>query len=253
MYYFWYNLGMDISEEAIQCIKKSKKQIFEQFASDKIYRPFDVPVTFFMAGSPGAGKTEYSKNFIKNINQIIFEKENTDFPIVRIDADEFRTLCPGYNGNNSHLFQKATALAVNKLYDYALAKKYNILMDGTFSSDKYPEENIKRALNRGREVVIIYIYQDPIIAWDFTLKREKLEGRKITLEVFIDDFFKAKENVIKIKELYKNKVNIVLIKKDYNNAIEKIWLNVESIDNYVEFEYTKKSLHDRLKDIKLKI
>ena len=172
---------------------------------------------------------------------------------MRIDADEFREFCPGYNGNNSHLFQGATALAVNKLYDYALVKKYNVLIDGTFSSYKYAEENIKRALKREREVYIIYVYQNPPVAWDFTLKREKLEGRKINLEVFIDDFFRAKENVNKIKEIYKNRVNVILIKKDYNNIVEKTWLNIDNIDNYIKFEYTKELLYNELKDIKLKI
>lgn len=238
---------MDISEEAIKYIKNNKKQIYEQFASEKTYRAFEVPVTFFMAGSPGAGKTEYSKNFIKNVNQVM------DFPIVRIDADEFRELCPAYSGSNSHLFQGATALAVNKLYDYVLEKRYNVLVDGTFSSYKYAEENIKRALKKRREVYLFYIYQDPLVAWNFTLKREKIDGRKITLEVFIEDFFKAKDNVVKIKKLYKEKINIVLIKMDVDNNVEKIWLNKEDIDNYIKFIYTRESLYQLLKNIILKI
>ena len=63
----------------------------------------------------------------------------------------------------------------------------------------------------------------------------------------------VKENVNKIKEIYKNRVNVILIKKDYNNIVKKTWLNIDNIDNYIKFEYTKELLYNELKDIKLKI
>lgn len=47
----------------------------------------------FMAGSPGAGKTEAVQTFTAlNPNLCV------------IDADRFRTFFPGYNGNNSDKF-----------------------------------------------------------------------------------------------------------------------------------------------------
>ena len=238
---------MNISEEAILCIKKLAKsgELYDIYASKEKFRSFSMPSTFFMAGSPGAGKTEASKNFIKNVN------EKIDFLVVRIDADEIRNLCPGYTGSNSHLFQGAVSLGVNKLYDYVLRKKYNVVLDSTFSSYQYAESNVKIALDKKREVHIIYIYQDPKIAWEFTQKRERLENRKITLDVFVDDFIKDKENVNKIKEIFGGKIKISLIKKDYNNGIEKLWVNIDKVDNYIKFEYNKKSLYNVIKDIKI--
>ena len=56
------------SEDAKEFIKKNKSLLFEKFASDKIYKPNDKPISLFMAGSPGAGKTEYSKRFIKKFD-----------------------------------------------------------------------------------------------------------------------------------------------------------------------------------------
>lgn len=70
------------------------------------------PVSIFMAGSPGAGKTEVSKELVKEF----------DRKPMRIDADELRALCPDYVGTNAHLFQKAANKAINVLYDYALKK-----------------------------------------------------------------------------------------------------------------------------------
>jgi hypothetical protein len=55
-------------------------------------------------------------------------------------------------------------------------------------------------LDKGRKVAIFYIYQDPLIAWKFTQIREKVEGRYIPKEAFIDAFFNAKENVEKMKK-----------------------------------------------------
>ncbi|MCK5212143.1 zeta toxin family protein [Candidatus Parcubacteria bacterium] len=110
---------------------------------------------------------------------------------------------------------------------------------------------MKRAISRDREVDVYYIYQNPVIAWEFTLKREKIENRKITLDVFVEDFFKAKENVNEVKHIFKKKVNIHLIKKDYNNGIEKYWINIDKIDNYIKFVYTQDSLYNTLREIKL--
>ena len=233
---------MGISENAVQYIKElsKNKELFEKISSDWEFMPFETPLTFFMAGSPGAGKTEVSKRFIENLNK------KGDFPIVRIDADEVREICPGYTGENAHLFQEAAALGVNKLYDHVLKKKYNALVDGTFSSLKYAQNNIERALARKRKVVIFYVYQNPFIAWEFTIKRERLEQRKITPEVFVEDFFAARNNVMTIKKKFKTKVTLGLIKKDYQHNIQDYLPDIGSIDDFVEFEYDKDTLYQQI-------
>lgn len=236
----------DISKNAIDFIYKmaKDKELYRVFMDGDYYKSSDIPQTFFMAGSPGAGKTEWSKNFVKEISKI-------DDLIVRIDADEIRELCPGYNGANSHLFQGATSVGVNKLYDYALKKRLNVLLDSTFSSYKYAESNIRRAIDKKRDVDIFYIYQEPVIAWEFTQKREKLENRKITIETFINDFISAKENIEKVKEIFKDKIKLTVIKKDYNNDLDKTWINVANIDSYVKFDYTSESLYELIKNVKI--
>jgi len=234
------NYGIDYIRQLVKT-----KELYKIFAADTSYMAYSTPTTFFMAGSTGAGKTETSIRFIKNINQTL------NFPIVRIDADEIREKIPGYNGQNAHLYQQASILGVNKLYDYVNKKGFNVLMDGTFRNKKYAMENIQRAINKGREVYVIYIYQEPTRAWEFTLKREKLQNRKITKDIFIDSFISSKDNVNEIKQIFKTKVNIILIQKDYYNNDEKFWLNIDKIDNYIKFDYTKDSLNDIIKDIKV--
>lgn len=67
-----------LSEAAYKWVSRHREDIIKKFASADIYMPDTRPITVFMAGSPGAGKTEISKSFIKTFEQ----------PPVRIDADE---------------------------------------------------------------------------------------------------------------------------------------------------------------------
>lgn len=247
---------MDVAEEAISFVKKNKKEIIKKFADSSKHKAFQAPISFFMAGSPGAGKTEVSKYFIdlveKSINQKAKEEGlDESFTIVRIDGDEIREMLPGYTGTNSHLFQGAISKGVNQLYDYVLDKKFNALVDGTFSSEKYAMENIKRSIDKNRRVNILYVYQDPLKAWELTRAREAKEGRMISLDVFVDDFFKAKENVNKVKKLYGNKIEVDFIQRDFEKNIIKFEINIDSIDSYLNIDYTKDSLMEKLKKFEI--
>lgn len=82
------------SEQAKLFIKQHADLLIETFANPKIYLEDAHPVSLFMAGSPGAGKTEISKRLIEKFSN----------KPVRIDADEIRELIPGYTGANSYLF-----------------------------------------------------------------------------------------------------------------------------------------------------
>src|SRR3989338_11423364 len=91
-----------IIAEARRFIKEKKKELIAKFADPVIYKPDNNPVSLFMAGSPGAGKTEFSKRLI--------EKFSTK--PVRIDADDIRDMFDGYTGDNAHLFQSACTIGV---------------------------------------------------------------------------------------------------------------------------------------------
>ena len=143
------NIEEKETEEAKKFIKKNKKLLIEKFASPDLYKPTVNPVTIFMAGSPGAGKTEFSKNLAKMLNK----------KLVRIDADEIRGIIPQYNGRNSDIVQGASSIGVEKLYDHILAKKLEAIVDGTFSKYNVSYKNVKRSLDHSRPVVIFYIYE----------------------------------------------------------------------------------------------
>ena len=94
---------MDKNEEkirltAIEFAKRNKNQIATRFTDIEIFKPDEMPVSVFMAGSPGAGKTEYSKNLILLLED--FKKGR----VIRIDPDDIRSEFVDYNGRNSYLF-----------------------------------------------------------------------------------------------------------------------------------------------------
>jgi predicted ABC-type ATPase len=221
-------------------IKKNKKEIIEKFASLLEYPSVEDPFTILMAGSPGAGKTEFSKGFI-----ISFTKNNDSKyrKIVRIDADEIKKIIPGYNGKNSVEFQKASIIGLENLFSSVLKNKQDAIIDGTLCNYNKACENINRSLKRNRAVFIYYIYQDPLIAWEFVKKREKKEGRVIPKEIFIEDFFKARNNVNKLKKEFGDKIILNLIIKDLNKVdLYETKNNIDNVDNYLKIKYSKEEL-----------
>ncbi len=233
---------MDILEDSFKFIKKRKKEILNQFIGPDV-KSNKSPVFFFMAGAPGAGKTETSKWLIN-----ILKKKKVADNIVRIDADEIRKIFKplGYNGKNSDDYKRGCAKGIEILFDNCLKNKFHTVVDGTFSSLKVVKKNIEAARSINAIIYIVYVYQDPLVAWGFTKIREKEEGRQVTKEVFIDSLFKSIYNVNEIKSFYKDKVEIWLVEKDITNETKNIRFNINNIDNYLELKYNYETLNKLL-------
>lgn len=223
------------SNDAFQSVKARHLELIEKFASNKEYIPDIQPISLFMAGSPGAGKTEISKRLIKRFKQ----------KPIRIDADEIRAFCNGYTGQNAHIFQKAATKGVHILLEHALKKNINMILDGTFAYNG-ALENIQRSLDHKRKVEVFFIYQDPLQAWEFTKKREAIEQRKVSKEVFIDSFFKAQENANEAKKHFGTSIEMNLIIKDFEKNLEQFEINIPGIDSYIKKVYTKEELNTLL-------
>jgi len=223
-----------IAEEARQYMKHHVNEIVQFFVHD--IASVEEPVSVFMAGSPGAGKTEFSKRLL--------EKLGGD--VVRIDSDDIRNLFPQYNGRNSYIFNGPAALGVEKVYDYVLRKSLHVLLDGTLQNFEKAESNIERSLKNGRKVEIFYVFQDPLIAWDFTEKREAVEGRNIPKEAFVSSLFSSNQNIKMMKEKYAERIAIHIVLKNITNDNEEIHYNVKDVDKYVKIGYTQDELKNQL-------
>ena len=208
-----------------------KNEIAKELTRIDIFLPDINPVSVFMAGSPGAGKTESSKNLIKK-----FSKD--DHQILRIDPDELRSKIPGYTGDNSYLFHGAVSILVEKIHDLALKNNQSFVFDGTLSKIHIARKNIERSLSRGRFVQIFYVYQDPVQAWNFVQKRELIEGRRIEKEHFITQYFAARDSVNCLKKEFGEKVKVDLLVKNIDGTDQFYKENIDVIDNYIKEKYS---------------
>ncbi|MBW4061956.1 zeta toxin family protein [Candidatus Saccharibacteria bacterium] len=233
---------MSLSEEAVKFVKANKRSLVEQFVDPQKFTPNPHPETFFMAGSPGAGKTEWSRNFLQAYKEV-----HGVSGILRIDPDDIRATIPGYTGNNSDEVQGAASLAVQKILDHALNKQLSFLFDGTFARYDLAYKNIERAIKHGRQPVILYVHQDPLVAWDITKARELREGRMVPKETFINAYFSAKENVNRCKEEFGNKIYLYLINKNADTLQYKYVINITNVDHYLKAPYTRELLEEKLK------
>ncbi|MEA3259761.1 MAG: zeta toxin family protein [Pseudomonadota bacterium] len=93
-----------IREEAIKFARKHKKRIAKRITDQSLFPPESDPVSVFMAGSPGAGKTEASIELLERLGE-----ENA---VLRVDPDDLRREFAAYEGNNSWLFQPAVSILV---------------------------------------------------------------------------------------------------------------------------------------------
>jgi len=130
--------------------------------------------------------------------------------------------------------------------DHCTDKKQDFLVDGTFASYKLSYNNILRCIHDVRKVGIWYLYQDPLIAWDLTKKREKLEGRIVPKKTFIEAFFSAKENVNQIKNVFGNEVEVNLVIKNEDQTIRRVEFNIQNVDSYLKLSYNKRDLESLL-------
>lgn len=256
-----------IQKQAIEEIKARKEELIKRFIISK--RPLRLSViSFFMAGSPGAGKTEFSRRYmpdvidksdrklVKTLAKKGVDIESVDTLFIRIDVDEIREFLSQYQKTdvakgikgNAHIVQKAANRGLDIIREYCFKNDISFLHDGTFANYETMQRLVKKSLDVGREVQIFYIYLNPLVAWEFTQAREFLEGRNIVKEKFIEQFFDSRESVEKIKEEFGNKVKVHCVLKSSNDGYESIRLNIPSIDNFLKAEYNKGSIKEYSKE-----
>lgn len=228
-----------IQSEAIEFAKKNKKQIAKELTDPEIYPAEEHPVAVFMAGSPGAGKTEASLS-------LLADKELEGYRILRVDPDELRPRLPGYDGSNSWLLQGAVSILVEKVLDLAYDRDQSFILDGTFSHLEVARRNVLRALKKGRTVQILYVYLDPLSAWKFVQAREAREGRRIPPERFIEQYFAARRVVNTLKAELGSQIKVDLLQKPIDGSERIFHAGIDQIDYHIAEKYDPESLFELL-------
>ena len=225
----------EIQDVALDFARKNKKDIAKRLTDTLRFLPEDEPVSVFMAGSPGAGKTEASIELLSIV-------EDNGVEILRIDPDELRHEFPNYTGDNSWLFQGAVSFLVERIHDLALKQRQSFLLDGTLSHYGKAEQNIARSLKKNRVVQILYVYQEPALAWEFVKSREAIEGRHIKRETFIEQYFAARNVVNQLKTAFGSDIRVDLLLKNTDNSHKLYKAGIDQIDNHVPEKYTPADL-----------
>ena len=228
----WTAEQIGLEHRAIKFAKANRTEIANELTDKKIYIPEKNPVSVFMAGSPGAGKTEVSKSIVSEI-------EGSGGKVIRLDPDDLREQFVEYNGSNSFLFQRAVSAIVERTLDKAFSQNQSFLLDGTFSKMKIAEKNIERSLRKGRSVLIIFVYQKPELAWEFVKAREVIEGRKILPEHFIEQYFGCQTVIASLKEKYGNGIRVDLVLKDNDGKMQDCKVNITALKPYLKSTYTE--------------
>ena len=235
----------DISAEAYEWVKNNPAVLIEVIAG-KYHDTAEGRVSVFMAGAPGAGKTEFSRCLIRDR----FGLDTT--LIVRIDPDEIRTQIPTYKQGKAELFNRATNKGVELLVDHCFDRKLDksFLLDGTLAKYEKAKVNIERSLNKNRAVFVFYVYQQPEVAWRFTQAREILEGRHISKEIFIEQFIDAGKTVTQLRKDFDSRLVVFLVQKNFTTHRVETVVEIEQsgaqIDNYLKEAYTKDDLKNLL-------
>jgi len=229
-----------IEMEALEYARKHKKAIARRLTNPTKYPRETNPVSVFMAGSPGAGKTEASIELISGLDGP---------PIIRIDPDDLRSEFSDYTGSNAWLFQKGVSVLVEKIHDLALEQRQSFLLDGTLSHYDKALKNIQRSLKKKRTVQLLYVYQSPMLAWTFVQAREAKEGRHIRPEDFIEQYFAARVVVNRLKRELGKDIRLDLLMKNNDNSNQFYRAGVDQIDNHIPEQVSRQDL-ERLLGLK---
>ncbi|MBS0427156.1 MAG: zeta toxin family protein [Proteobacteria bacterium] len=216
-----------LRDAAVAWARKNKKAFARALTQPEKYPGENSPVSVFMAGSPGAGKTEAAKALASEVG-----------PFLRIDPDEFRASVPGYTGANSWLVQDAVSILLEKVLDFAFEQKQSFLLDGTMSSYGVAERNVERSIRKGRAVQVLYVYQEPALAWKFVQDRELTEGRRIPGDRFVQQFFESRNVVNALKVKFGNAIKVDVLLKDIDGTNRRYLANVSDLNHASPLRYS---------------
>ncbi|MGH8223377.1 MAG: zeta toxin family protein [Woeseiaceae bacterium] len=228
-----------LEAEAIKYAKQHRTEIARRLADPAKFVPEERPVSVFMAGSPGAGKTEASIELLKL-------RGAGGSHILRIDPDELRAELPGYAGANAWLFQRAVTPLVERIHDLALKQEQSFLLDGTLANYDVARRNVDRSLNKDRAVQVLYVYQEPEQAWRFVQVREAAEGRRIHPEEFIRQYFAARLVVNRLKVEFGKAIQVDLLMKNNDGSQRFYRAGVDQIDNHIPEKYSPADVRQML-------
>lgn len=168
-------------------------------------------IAFFMAGIPGAGKTEFAENARKAITGL-----------TSIEHDQLVEYIDGYQPEAYYNYRKAGSVLVTRVFNECLQNGYSFIFDGTLSHEN-GAKNILRALKNDYKVIVVYVVQDANVAWELTQAREVVKKRAIERNGFVATCNKINKNLLNIFKQHKDdpRFSFWLLDKQGHREMEK--------------------------------
>ncbi|MDO4507861.1 MAG: zeta toxin family protein [Candidatus Saccharibacteria bacterium] len=208
--------------------KQNKKKFVAEFLSGSWTKAEgdERPMGIFMAGLPGSGKTELSRAIIKGIRE----------KVLRIDMDEIASKIPGYTPERADEFREGASILLSEIFSKAIRSRMWFIMDGTFSGGQ-AIKNLQASMQRDYILGLIYIHQDPKMAWEFTLAREKVEHRAINFDGFLNSYGKMRSNLMSLNGA--TEMFFLVVEKDKSNHPSKFLPSMghEKFDHLLKTKY----------------
>ena len=159
--------------------------------------------------------------------------------MIRIDPDELRENFEHYDGTNSWMFHRAVSVLVARMLDLVFKQSQSFLLDGTLANYELAKQNVERSLKRKRFVQILYVYQEPNLAWRFVMDREATEGRRIPAESFVEQYFGARQTVNRLKSCFGERIRVDLLLKNTDGSNRFYKSGVDQIDYHIPESYDR--------------
>lgn len=169
--------------------KTNQNKVVAAFFKDNA--PHEGKLAIFMAGIPGAGKTEFTENSIKEASP----------GLISIEHDKLVEYIDGYTPETYYNYRKAGSILVTRVLDECLSKGFSFVFDGTLSHEN-GIRNIDKSIRKGYAVVVVYLVQDAATAWELTQSRELVMKRSIERDGFLVTCNKINTNLLAIFRAY---------------------------------------------------
>ena len=184
----------ELDEDKIrQWVKENKQELVDRFFAAQTIKQAGDKRTIFMAGIPGAGKTEFVRRMAKQ----------PGFDYIVIEHDKLVELIDGYKAEHYYAYRQAGNTLVTEILKRCLRQCLSFIFDTTLAKGR-STSNVKQAIARGYKVEVIYVVQEPGLAWQFTQDRERDQKRNISPKGFAETCQLINPNLAEIYGQHKN-------------------------------------------------
>ena len=170
--------------------KANQETTLQAFFRDN--KPKKGKIAFFMAGIPGAGKTEFTERTIREASP----------ELISVEHDKLVEYIDGYTPETYYNYRKAGSILVTRVFSECIKNSYAFVFDGTLSHQN-GMRNIKKCLANDYSVIVVYLVQSAAKAWELTQAREIVKKRAIEKEGFIETCNKINANLVSILDKFK--------------------------------------------------